>query len=144
MYRYDVLVFKKITEGSNPKHSFGVSIQRRFAIAGAADKRTTIDISRVDEFNVFPEDEDAAATAVTRAADINVGNIIGTADEIKGLGVFENSKLAVFTNDQVVIYDLHPDLTQWQINDKSNVNVGTLSHNTIATAGSDIMFCSRY
>tara|TARA_B100000212_G_scaffold185244_1_gene139760 strand:- start:2388 stop:3881 length:1494 start_codon:yes stop_codon:yes gene_type:complete len=143
MYRYDGLKFRKIEASSDPRPAFGVAIQRRLAIAGAPDKRTTIDISRVDEFNVFPDDEDPAATAVTKAADIDVANIIGTADEIKGLGVFENNRLAVFTNDQVVVYALHPDFTQWQIDDKANVKVGTLSHNTIVPAGSDLMFCSR-
>ena len=128
---------------SEPKPAFGVAIQRRLAVAGAPAKRTVIDISRVDEYSVFPQDEDAAATSVLKAADIDIANVIGTADEIKGLGAFENNRLAVFTNDQTLVYELHPDFTQWKIDDKANIKVGCISHNTIAAAGSDLMFCSR-
>lgn len=143
MYQYDGFKFQKIAPKSDPRPAYVVSIQRRLAIAGAPGKRTVIDFSRVDNEKVFTADEDASATQVTKAADIDVGNIIGTADEIKGLGVFESSRLAVFTNDQTLIYNIHPDLTRWQIDDKANIKVGTISHNTIVQAGSDLMFCSR-
>jgi hypothetical protein len=142
-YRYDGQRFYSITPGSNPKPSFGVAIQRRLAVSGAPDKRTVIDISRVDEFDTFPQDEDPASTSVLKAADIDIANVIGTADEIKGLAAFENNRLAVFTNDQTLVYQLHPDFTQWKIDDKANIKVGCISHNTIANAGSDLMFCSR-
>tara|TARA_B100000749_G_scaffold113073_1_gene86362 strand:+ start:6753 stop:8246 length:1494 start_codon:yes stop_codon:yes gene_type:complete len=142
-YRYDGQQFYSITPASVPKPAFGVAIQRRLAISGAPDKRTVIDISRVDEFSIFPQDEDVAATSVLKAADIDIANVIGTADEIKGLGAFENNRLAVFTNDQTLVYELHPDFTQWKIDDKANIKVGCISHNTIAAAGSDLMFCSR-
>ena len=141
-YIYDGLKWDKVEPKSDPRPAFAVSIQRRLAIAGSPQNRTRIDLSRVDEF-IFTDDEDPAATQVTKAADIDVGNIIGTADEIKGLGVFENNQLAVFTNDQTLVYAIHPDYTKWTIVDKANVKVGTISHNTICQAGSDLLFCSR-
>lgn len=141
-YKYDGLNWKKVEAGSDPRPAFGVSIQRRLAVSGAPAKRTVIELSRVDQL-VFPDDEDPGSTDVLKAADIDIGNIIGTADEIKGLGVFESNRLAVFTNDQTLVYQISPDLTQWAIDDKANIKVGTISHNTIATAGADLMFCSR-
>jgi hypothetical protein len=143
MYQYNGVKWSKIESKSNPKPAFGVAIQRRLAISGAPNKRTVIDISRVDREGVFPEDEDIQSLDVTKAADIDVANIIGTADEIKGLGVFETNRLAVFTNDQTVLYQISPDFTQWALDDKANIKVGTISHNTIKQAGSDLMFCSR-
>lgn len=143
MFQYDGFKWQEITSGSDPRPAFVVSIQRRLAIAGAPGKRTIIDFSRVDNEKVFTSDEEPTAAQVTKAADIDVANIIGTADEIKGLGVFENNKLAVFTNDQTLVYALHPDYTQWQIDDKANIKVGTVSHNTIVQAGADLLFCSR-
>jgi hypothetical protein len=143
MYQYDGFKWQDIRANSDPRPAFVVSIQRRLAIAGAPGKRTVIDFSRVDNEKVFTADEDPSAVQVTKAADIDVANIIGTADEIKGLGVFENSRLAVFTNDQTVVYNIHPDFTRWQIDDKANIKVGTISHNTIVQAGADLMFCSR-
>ena len=143
MYQYDGFKWALIEAFSDPRPGFAVSIQRRLAIAGMPGKRTVIDFSRVDNEAIFTDDEDAVAQQVTKASDIDVGNIIGTADEIMGLGVFENSRLAVFTNDQTLIYNLHPDYTQWSIDDKSNIKVGTISHNSITQAGSDLLFCSR-
>lgn len=143
MYQYDGLKFEEIKAGSDPRPAYCVAVQRRLAIAGQPGKRTIIDFSRVDDPNVFTEDEDPAATSVTQAADIDVANVIGTADEIRGLGVFENSRLAVFTFDQTLVYQLHPNYTLWQIDDKANIKVGTISHNTICQAGADLLFCSR-
>ena len=143
MYQYNGFKWEQIESNSDPRPAFMVSIQRRLAIAGMPGKRTIIDFSRVDDEEVFTDDEDEQANQVTKAADIDVANIIGTADEIKGLGVFESSRLAVFTNDQTLVYQIHPDYTLWQIDDKANIKVGTISHNTIVQAGADLMFCSR-
>lgn len=143
MYQYDGFKWNEITANSDPRPAYIVSIQRRLAIAGMPGKRTVIDFSRVDQEDIFTADEDVNSTSVLKGADIDVSNIIGTADEIKGLGVFENTRLAVFTNDKTLLYDIHPDFTQWQIVDKVNVNIGCISHNTIKNAGSDLMFCSR-
>ena len=143
MYQYDGFTWKAIESNSDPRPAYIVAIQRRLAVAGMPGKRTIIDFSRVDDEEVFTEDEEDGAAQVTKAADIDIANIIGTADEIKGLGVFENSRLAVFTNDQTLVYQLHPDYTRWQIDDKANIKVGTISHNTIVQAGSDLLFCAR-
>lgn len=143
MYQYDGFAWRVIDSRSDPRPAYIVSIQRRLAVAGMPGKRTIVDFSRVDNEEVFTDDEDDNATQVTKAADIDVGNIIGTADEIKGLGVFENSRLAVFTNDQTLVYQLHPDYTKWEIDDKANIKIGTISHNSIVQAGADLLFCSR-
>ena len=42
-------------------------------------------------------EEEAITEEVTRAAFIDISNLIGTADEITGLGAFEANRLAVFT-----------------------------------------------
>jgi len=143
MQQYDGQSFRVIDAGSQPRPAFGVAIQRRLAIAGMSANRTRIDISRVDRENVFADDEDPGSADVTKAGDIDVVNIIGTADEITGLGVFELNRLAVFTNDRTLVYEISPDIEEWQIDDKANINVGCLSHNTIASANSDLFFCSR-
>lgn len=143
MQQYDGFKFVEIDPTSDPKPAYGVAVQRRLAIAGAPSKRTVVDLSRVDKEGIFTDDEDPASEDVTRAGDIDVANIIGTADEIKGLGVFELNRLAIFTNDQTLVYEMHPDLDKWQIDDKANVRIGTISHNSIAQAGSDLLFCSR-
>ena len=143
MYEYDGFSFTANQAASQPVPAYTTSIQRRLAIAGEPGSRTVVNLSRVDDPTVFPADEDVSSTAVTKAADIDVANIIGTSDEIRGLGVFENNRLVVFTYDKAVLYILNPDYTLWEIDDKSNIQVGTISHNTIAQAGSDLLFCAR-
>jgi hypothetical protein len=143
MYTYDGFKFEQIEADSDPRPAYIIAVQRRLATAGQPGRRTLIDFSRVDKEDIFTLDEDPAAVQVTQASDIDVANVIGTADEIRGLGVFENSRLAVFTFDQTLVYQLHPDYTLWQIDDKANIKVGTISHNTICQAGADLLFCSR-
>ncbi len=144
MQTYDGLTFKT-TANPREKPAFGVAIQRRLAIAGGLDRRTIVDFSQVDSTEIWSRDEDESSNnvAVTKASDINITNIIGTADEITGLGVFETSRLAVFTNDRTLIYTISPDYTKWSIDDKAAISVGCCSHNSIANVGTDILFCSR-
>lgn len=142
MWHYDGLTFKSSTN-DRERPAFGVAIQRRLAIAGGLDRRTIVDLSRVDDPDVFTRDEETTSTSVTKAADIDIRNIIGTSDEITGLGVFEKSRLAVFTNDQCIVYTISPDYTRWVIDDKASIGVGCVSHNSIANVGTDILFCSR-
>ena len=140
MYRYDGFQFTTSTASIKP--SYGVPIQRRMAVAGFKDRPTVIEFSRVDNPDIFLNEE-SFNEEVTRAAFIDIGNLIGTADEITGLGAFEANRLAVFTNDQTLVYLIDPDLEEWQLDSRANLRVGCISHNTIANAGSDLLFCSR-
>jgi hypothetical protein len=141
MYQYSGSTW---TKPNSYRPAFAVAIQRRLAIAGMPGRKTLVDFSRVDNERIFSEDEDPTATQVTKGANIDLTNVLGTADEVKGLGVFENSRLAIFTNDRTLVYTIHPDFTRWAIDDRANINVGTISHNTICVAGADLLFCSRH
>lgn len=140
MYRYDGFDFSTSTASIKP--SYGVPIQRRMAVSGFKDRPTVIEFSRVDNPDIYLNEE-SFNEEVTRAAFIDIGNLIGTADEITGLGTFEANRLAVFTNDQTLVYLIDPDLEEWQLDSRANLRIGCISHNTIANAGSDLLFCSR-
>jgi hypothetical protein len=139
---FDGVKFTNNTSELDPRAAYVTAVQRRLAIAGIPGRPTEIWLSRVDNENVMPED-DKNNKEVTRAAFIDIRNIIATADEVKGLGVFETNRLAIFTNDQVVIYAIDPSYERWGLDDKANVRIGTISHNTIRQAGTDLIFCSR-
>ena len=140
MWKYDGLSFaENINETKKP--AFGIAIQRRLATVEQGS--TVVDISRVDDDTIYTKGETTTETAVTKAADIDIRNIIGTSDYITGLGVFEKSRLAVFTNDQTLVYAISPDYTKWQIDDKASIGIGCVSHNSIANVGTDPIFCSR-
>lgn len=140
MYRYDGFEFSTSTSSIKPQ--FGVPIQRRLAVAGFKDRPTVVEFSRVDNPDIFL-DEEAPTEEVTRAAFIDISNLIGTADQIVGMGTFEANRLAVFTKDQTLVYIIDPDFEQWQLDSRANLRIGCVSHNTIANSGSDLLFCSR-
>ena len=73
----------------------------------------------MDNPDIFLEEE-AITEEVTRAAFIDISNLIGTADEITGLGAFEANRLAVFTKDQTLVYIIDPDFEEWQLDSRAN------------------------
>jgi len=119
------------------------SIQRRLVVSGIQGKETQIHFSRVDNEDVFSDDEDPGTTTVLRGGFIDVANLLGTADEITGIGVFEQNRLVVFTADKAIIYRIDPNIDLWTLDDNSFINIGCASHNTITNAGTDLLFCSR-
>ena len=140
MYRYDGFQFDTATTAIKP--AFGVPIQRRLAVSGFSDRPTVIEFSRVDDPDIFLAEE-APTEEVTRASFIDISNLIGTADKIVGMGTFEANRLAVFTQDQTLVYIIDPDFEQWQLDSRANLRIGCVSHNSIVNAGSDLLFCSR-
>lgn len=145
LYRYDGISFERNQSPAANRllPGFATSIQRRLAVAGIPGRETQVHLSRVDQDEIFPEDEDETSTNVLRAGFIDVANLLGTADQITGLGSFEQNRLAVFTADRAIIYRIDPDIDRWLIDENANINIGCASHNTIANAGTDLIFCSR-
>lgn len=144
-YQYDGSKFSVI-DGSLNKGlfpSFGTSIQKRLAVAGVVGQETKVLLSRTDNPAIFDIDEDPASEDVLRAGFLDVANLFGTADVITGLIGFEQNRLAIFSSDKTLIYRIDPDIEQWAIEDRANINVGCISHNTIQRAGNDVLFCSR-
>ena len=123
--------------------AYATAVQRRMVVAGIPGRETEIHLSRVDNEAVFPDDERDDEASILRAGYINIANILGTADVIKGIASFEQNRLCVFTSDRCFVYKIDPDITQWYLDDRANINIGTISHNSVAQAGTDILFCSR-
>ena len=145
MYHYDGTRFARNQSPSlnELRPAYTTSIQRRLAVAGIPGKETQVHISRVDDEEIFPDDEDPTSTNVLRAGYIDIANLLGTADQITGLASFEQNRMVVFTADRSFIYIIDPDIDKWVIDDTANINIGCISHNTITNAGTDLLFCSR-
>lgn len=145
VYEYDGYGFKSVKSPALEfmRPSYCTTIQRRFAVAGIPGRETEVHLSRVDAESVMPDDEGDGEESVLRAGKIDIKNLISKADVITGLGSFEQSRLVIFTSSSAVIYRVDPNIDEWQLDTSANVNIGCISHNTIANAGKDLMFCSR-
>lgn len=141
MYKYDGFSWSQSAALIQP--AFGVPILERLYVHDPS-KPTEILASRVKRPDVFPDDEDPESTEATKAAFIDIRNLIGTADRVTALGNFEINRLVIFTNDQTVVYKVDPDFNQWQLDSRANVRVGCVGPRAIANVGSDLIFCSRH
>ncbi len=119
------------------------SIQHRLVLAGIRSANTTIHFSRINNENIFPDDEAIDEVSVSKASELDIVNVMGEASKITGLGVFESNKLVIFTPDRAILYIITHDYRDWKIDPSANINIGCLSHNTITNAGTDLLFCSR-
>jgi len=145
IYATDGYSFVKNASTVTP--AFGVAIEGRLYVAGIPTLPAEIRVSRLftnDGDEQIFLDEETATTTANRADFLDLSNVIGTADEITGLARFETNRLAIFTNDQCVVYKVDPDVALWEIDTRANVQLGTVAHNAIAQVGSDIIFCSRH
>lgn len=141
--QYNGLRWTENRSATNPGPAYLAAVQGRLAMAGFSAFPTEVWFSRVDDEHVSPDDEAADANQVTKAARIDIRNVLGTADQIKGLALYENSRLAIFTLDRTLIYNISADYTQWAIDENSNIWQGLLSHNAVAHANNDLIYPSR-
>lgn len=146
MYSYNGLTFEQNPSPSleflSPKYL--CTVQRRLVVAGLIGRPTEVQLSRVDSDEIFPDDEDPNDENVLRAGSIEIGNLLGQADEIRGIAPFEQNRLAVATKNRTLIYVIDPDINNWVLDDRANINIGTISHNTMRQAGTDLLFCSEH
>jgi len=145
LYFYDGSSFlrNQSTALNNLKPSFVTSIQSRLAVAGVEGSSTTVHLSRVNQDDIFPDDEPLDSANVLRAGRIDIANLLGTADEISALGSFEQNRLVLFTSDRAIVYKIDTNIDNWQLDDDTFLNIGCASHNTVVKAGTDLIFCSR-
>lgn len=139
---YDGSSFKQV-EGKNGDFAYSTTAQRRLVVAGMTSGKTEVWATRVDKEDVYPDDEKPGEVSVLRAARLDIRNLIGTGDEIKGIQSIDGTRLAIFTNDRTLIYNTDADYTKWTIDQNASIHVGTISHNSICRANGDLIFCSR-
>jgi hypothetical protein len=145
MHVYDGTSFKRNESDAMEilAPAYCCSVQRRLVVAGLLGRDTEVQLTRVDTYDVFADDEDANEENVLRGGKIEIGNLLGTADKITGIAGFEQNRLAIFTRNRTLIYVIDPDINNWELDERANINIGTISHNTIVQAGTDLVFCSE-
>lgn len=145
-YTYNGYIWREAdleTQLSEYKPAFITTVQNRAVIAGIPLKSTELHLSQTNQLRFYDETRDANDESVTRPGYIDIQNLITRSESITGIAPFEQSRLAIFTQDRMILYNTHPDLELWTIDETANVNIGCISHNTIQVAGTDLIFCSR-
>lgn len=140
-WSYDGFAWRRAKHAIKP--AFGVAIQDRLAVAGDPEQPTVVVLSRAEDADVMLDEEPASSVEITKASFIDIASKIDTADSITGLGAFEINRLAIFTNDQCIVYKVDPDYTKWALDERANLRTGCISHRSIVPAGNDLLFCSR-
>jgi hypothetical protein len=143
MRYYNGSEFKEITSDSIFGARYLCQVSNRLVVAGFDHNPNEVKVSRVDNGRVYDGDEAIGEPSVLRAFRFNIQNMIESGDRIKGVATFETSRIAVFTNDRVLVYVTDPDYTQWSLDKEIMVRYGTISHNSVASAGGELFFCSR-
>lgn len=143
MYIYDGLKWQQHPSENDGHPSFLATVSTRLVMAGMPGARSEIWFSRADDHEVMPDDESETEVRVTRAAKINIANVLGRAEEIRGIGRLENDRLCVFGEDQVLVYKITSDLNEWGLEDRTAIQVGTVAHNSIVNAGNQVIFAAR-
>jgi hypothetical protein len=123
--------------------AFCTTVQQRLCIAGLSASDTQVMVSAANSIETFFGDEAVDASSPLRAGNLDIANLLGTADKVTGISSFETDKLCIFTNDTAFVYKLDPDITLWELQTEASANYGAASHNTIQQAGSDLLYCSR-
>jgi hypothetical protein len=142
MRQFDGADFKEITSKAVAGARYICQVSNRMVITGFDDNPCEIKLSRVNDATIYDADELPADASVLKAARLNIQNLIGSGDRIRGIASFETNKLAVFTSDRVLVYITDPDYTKWVIDSSSTVRYGTISHKSIVAVGGDLFFCS--
>lgn len=147
-FNHGMQIFDGTKWEPHPSESDGLpafieTVSTRLVMAGMPGARTEIWFSRADDHTILPADETEAEVRVTRAGKIDVANVFGRAEEIRGLSRLENDRLAVFGEDQVLIYKITSDITQWGLEDRTAIQAGAISHNAIVSTGREIIFAAR-
>lgn len=123
-----------------PQGGTNATILKRLAVAGIPGQDTLIKISKLDNFN----DYTAATTPVANdGTEIDIKNELIAKDKIKALAVFEDNKLAVFCQNQSILYQASLDITQYTRIRDFQIPFGTIGKNTIKRVGTDLFFASK-
>lgn len=142
MYLYDGADWKQSVIDLYP--AFATTIQGRFFVAGMPDKPWEVHACRLQDISVFPEQDNSPLKDPSRAAFIDVSNHVTQNSEISGIGSFETNKLAIFTQNEVVVYNITTDYTQWSVDERAKIKIGCISGRSVIEVGTDLCFCSRH
>lgn len=125
-----------------PQGGAVATILKRLAVADIPGAETEIRLNVLNNENDYTTV--SAPIVATDSAIIDVRNELTSNDMIKGLGVMEGDKLAVFCENETILYSGSEDITEWSLIKDFRVPIGIFGRNTIQKVGNDLFFCSKF
>ncbi len=121
-----------------PQGGANATLFKRMCVADVPGHETEVYVSKLDL-----NDYVVVGSGADDAAVINIRNELTAKDQIKGLGVVEGDKLAIFCENEVLMYKADADIANWEIVRDFRIPFGVFGRKTIKPVGTDLFFCSR-
>lgn len=125
-------------EAAIPKGGAVTTVRNRLCVADLVASGTEVHVSKTDliDFTVGALPDDAVV--------INIRNQLTSKDHIVGLGNYEGDKLAIFCQNETLLYATDADISKWQIVRDFRVPIGCVGKRTIKNVGTDLFFASKF
>jgi hypothetical protein len=125
-------------ESAIPEGGCTTTIRNRLVVADIPSANTEVHVSKTDLINF------TTGSAADDGAIINIRNQLTSKDRIVGLGNYEGDKLAIFCQNETLLYATDKDINNWQIVRDFRVPIGCIGRRTIKNVGTDLFFASPF
>lgn len=123
-----------------PSGGVVTTVLNRLVVADLPNE-TELQIGKLNTINDFVVP--GSPTSVSPLT-IDILNQLTGVDSIRGLGNFEGDKLAIFCQNETLVYAASEDRSNWTIVRDFRVPFGTIGRGSIQRVGNDIFFCSAH
>lgn len=134
---YDGISFNQ--NDNIPQGGTNATLINRMVVGDLEASGTELKLSAIDDINSW-----APATGADKPGIIDIKNQLTSQDAMRGLGVLEGDKLAIFCQNETLLYAANTDIDQWQIIRDFRVPIGCIGRRTIKPVGVDLFFCSQF
>lgn len=121
-----------------PQGGAVTTVRNRLCVADLAASGTEVHVSRTDLIDF------TTGALETDGAVINIRNQLTSKDRIVGLGNYEGDKLAIFCQNETLLYATDKNINNWTIVRDFRVPIGCIGRRTIKNVGTDLFFCSPF
>lgn len=126
------------TESAVPKGGAITTVRNRLCVADLAASGTEVHVSRLDLIDF------TTGALPTDGVVINIRNQLTSKDSIVGLGNYEGDKLAIFCQNETLLYATDADISKWTVVRDFRVPIGCVGRRTIKNVGTDLFFASKF
>lgn len=134
---YDGTAFAR--NASIPQGGCNTTVLNRLVVSDLSSNDTLVKASKLDNLSDF-----TTGAGSTDGIEIDIKNQLTNKDKVRGLGNLEGDKVAIFCQNETLVYSANTNATLWTIVRDFRVPIGTIGRNTIQPVGVDLFFSSKF